>query len=354
MRFRRLVSLCRMLLCLLTLITGILLLFVIFIDGNLSPTGIVSNDREMKELRIKAANLDLGTLTLQASKHYRISNHSACESTDPFIVNFVISTPTSKHTREVIRRTWASVKRVGKYPVLTLFALGVPSNPDVLKALEKESKQYKDILLGNFVDTYYNLTLKTLMIMQWYITFCPHASFLLKVDEDVFVNTIAMVGYLASLGKNENLYMGRIHWHAKPFRDPKSKYFVSEADYPNDAYPTYCSGTAYLLSKDMARKIYVTALETPLFVFEDVYVGICAKKLGIHPKNSARMSGASRFYFDRCCYKTIFTSHQMSPEDLGRLWAAVNDGEDCSPLSSLFGNVKCKILSFFSISETKK
>ena len=36
-------------------------------------------------------------------------------------------------------------------------------------------------------DTYNNLTLKTLAAFDWMLTFCPQAEYLLKTDDDMFI-----------------------------------------------------------------------------------------------------------------------------------------------------------------------
>ncbi len=42
-----------------------------------------------------------------------------------------------------------------------------------------------DLLLQ---DTYHNLTLKTTMGLKWTAIFCPQAQFVLKTDDDIYVN----------------------------------------------------------------------------------------------------------------------------------------------------------------------
>ena len=39
-----------------------------------------------------------------------------------------------------------------------------------------------------FQDTYHNLTLKTIMGLKWMAIFCPQAEFVLKTDDDIYVN----------------------------------------------------------------------------------------------------------------------------------------------------------------------
>lgn len=42
--------------------------------------------------------------------------------------------------------------------------------------------------------------------------------------------------------------------------------------YKGDTYPNYLSGTAYVMSIDVAPVLYQTAVETPLLHLEDVFI----------------------------------------------------------------------------------
>ena len=42
--------------------------------------------------------------------------------------------------------------------------------------------------MKRFQDTYRNLTLKTVMGLKWSAIFCPQAKFVMKTDDDIFVN----------------------------------------------------------------------------------------------------------------------------------------------------------------------
>lgn len=42
--------------------------------------------------------------------------------------------------------------------------------------------------------------------------------------------------------------------------------------YDPELYPNYLSGTGYVMSVDVADKLFKTTLETPIFHLEDVYL----------------------------------------------------------------------------------
>ncbi len=47
-------------------------------------------------------------------------------------------------------------------------------------------------------DTYHNLTLKTVMGLKWASIFCPQAKFVLKTDDDIYVNLPLLLDALSS------------------------------------------------------------------------------------------------------------------------------------------------------------
>lgn len=300
------------------------------------------------ELRAKVANFNTTFLRLRTPAYYHIANAKACQPDTPFMVSFVISAPSNVLNRRAIRKTWSRIRVVGGQHILTLFALGMSTSLTAQTEIEAESAQHGDIVQGLFTDTYRNLTRKTVMIMQWTATFCPHVRYVLKVDDDVYVNSEGLVGYLQSLGeKSEDLYIGRIHWWVNPIRDSSSKYYVSEGTYPEQYFPPYCSGTAYLFSGDVALKFYVASLEIPFVPMEDVYVGICTQKLGIAPMHLSKIAGALHYIEDACCYQIIFTSHQVKPSEMEKVWQLIQEGHKCSWIQKHLGLLHCKLLKQF-------
>ena len=65
----------------------------------------------------------------------------------------------------------------------------------------------------------------------------------------------------------------------RPDRNPKYKCYTPEHMFPGDVFPTYVGGPAYLMSRQAAVILYETALETPFFHLEDVFItGIVREK----------------------------------------------------------------------------
>ena len=68
-----------------------------------------------------------------------------------------------------------------------VYLVGTPPEEEGLDSLLKESDLHGDLAISANVDTYQNLTLKTLSAFRWMQTFCPGADFILKIDDDMFI-----------------------------------------------------------------------------------------------------------------------------------------------------------------------
>ncbi|KAI8129342.1 3-N-acetyl-beta-D-glucosaminyltransferase A, Lactosylceramide 1 [Lucilia cuprina] len=107
------------------------------------------------------------------------------------------SAPKNYEKREIIRETWASIShhRV-ESPLRVIFLLGAVESEQLQEDLENENNQYRDIIQGSFIDDYRNMTYKHIMAFKWFLYNCPQAQILIKVDDDVYVNTPQLIKYL--------------------------------------------------------------------------------------------------------------------------------------------------------------
>lgn len=65
--------------------------------------------------------------------------------------------------------------------------------------LRLEFNLYGDIVQENFTDSYRNLTYKCIEAMKWISTYCNRTEYILKADDDVFVNIYAVKEYLTQI-----------------------------------------------------------------------------------------------------------------------------------------------------------
>ncbi|NXE95583.1 B3GL1 acetylgalactosaminyltransferase, partial [Menura novaehollandiae] len=248
-----------------------------------------------------------------------------CDDIDPFLVIVVASSPKDAKARQAIRKTWGSRDSWGGRRVLTLFLLGQDTpredNTGGL-SVEHESILYGDIIRQDFMDTYDNLTLKTIMAFQWFSEFCSGARFFMKTDVDVFINTPNLVEFLLRRNSSENVYTGYPLINNFAYRGFDKKRYISYEEYPFKLYPPYCSGMGYILDGKLALRIYELMSHVKPVKFEDVYVGICLNilKVNVSIPEDAEQFFLSKINFDVCKYRRLIAVHGLTPSELITFW----------------------------------
>ncbi|XP_037075435.1 LOW QUALITY PROTEIN: putative UDP-GlcNAc:betaGal beta-1,3-N-acetylglucosaminyltransferase LOC100288842 [Pollicipes pollicipes] len=177
----------------------------------------------------------------------------------------VASTPANVSRRNVIRATWGTVAL--RTDVVLVFLVG-RTTERVQARLMREHAEHGDIVQGNFVDSYRNLTLKTTCMLEWVSRFCSRASLVLKVDEDVFLHIPNLLSFLEEHKRANRTIFGKLAHNWRPFRDQKSKYYVSRSEFPGSVYPDFMTGPAYLLTGDLAPLLYREVLVTRFLFIE--------------------------------------------------------------------------------------
>lgn len=94
--------------------------------------------------------------------------------------------------------------------------------------MEEESLHYSDIIQEGFVDSYNNLTLKSVMMLKWVLSNCRSVRYIMKTDDDMFVNINNLVRLL-KLRNISNLLVGALICGARPIADTQNKWWVSAA-----------------------------------------------------------------------------------------------------------------------------
>ncbi|XP_007535692.2 beta-1,3-galactosyltransferase 5-like [Erinaceus europaeus] len=256
-----------------------------------------------------------------------------CEQNPPFLVLLVASAQDQALARSVIRGTWGRERLVRGKRIKTLFLLGAGPNKNLSGEVSQESWQHRDIIQKDFVDTYNNLTLKTLMGMEWVHRFCPQAAFVMKTDTDTFVNVYYLTDLLLQKNRTARFFTGALSLNKFPIRNKNSKWFVSTEEYPRDKYPLFCSGSGYVFSSDIAGLVYNVSRSVAFLKLEDVFVGLCLERLNITPQplHSEDVFFPFGLHFSVCRFKKIVACHYVRPKAMLLYWKALESslGEDC-------------------------
>lgn len=241
------------------------------------------------------------------------------------------SAPGNFQRRQAVRETWG---REGTYEnglrVRTVFLLGSAGqdDPNLSALLSFEARHHEDILQWDFHESFLNLTLKMSTLLEWTVKHCPHVSYVFSGDDDVFVNTPALVGYLQSLepSKASQLYVGHVIKTARPLRDPKSKYYIPLSYYDN-AYPAYAGGGGFLFSGVWLQPLHLVSQVLPFFPIDDVYIGMCFQAIGVSAELHPGFQTFDVKEQDRdnvCVHKGLILTHQRTPQQLKRLWNGIH------------------------------
>ncbi|XP_077552641.1 beta-1,3-galactosyltransferase 5-like [Haemaphysalis longicornis] len=283
---------------------------------------------------------------------------SPCPS---FLAVVVCSPPDHTPERIAIRDTWARGAQHGKSavyflvgeraedtataPVGTSFenaALAIqprPDNPDPLgdSSIILESSLFGDMIWAQFADTIGNLTLKSLLLLQWTRTFCPSVSFVLKADDDVYVDLPGLVSLLeekqaamqnGTLGEGEFL-LGKLHRGKYAIRNYRLSTHVGRAAFRSSVVPSYLSGAAYVVPGTVVGPLLNRALEIPSLILEDVFLtGIIATDLHLRRLHSACFACCDELP-DPCAYRGLLAATVSQPDTLRVVWERLHNSSLC-------------------------
>lgn len=356
-----------------------------------------------------------------------------------FHVVYVVKTALEHFDRRAaIRKTWGYEKRFFDVPLRTIFLVGMhPGDEELQAKLKIEATKYKDIVQMDFVDSYYNNTIKTMMGFKWIVQYCANSRFYMFSDDDMYISVKNVLKFIRnpskyssyfkesrklSVQKREikpsdtmdheesdnfnnfsngedtgiNMYNAGVTrasfvrgfvtvrdestdddnpkgntrekqaeqidetllrteseqslelnasalnrskrqlfdfelpndiklfagfvFMSSPHRHRSSKWYISLKEYPYSLWPPYITAGAYILSKEALLDMYYTSLYTKHFKFDDIFLGLVAKKAEIEPFH------CEDFYFykkeyTKYNYKYVIASHGYEdPNELLQVW----------------------------------
>lgn len=254
---------------------------------------------------------------------YRRNNEKKCwdefgkSPLNPHLLIVVKSKIDNFERRNAIRNSWGFEKRFSDVIIRTVFSLGIDQkthdgeSSDVQRLVDVESDRFNDIVQFNFIDTYFNNTIKTVNNLRWCKEFCIRSKFYLFVDDDFYVSVKNILSFLrnpvdypeyleeykeqlrklnqrkilgnrtsnesiaASSSRNLlNLHMelppdvklfSGFVFNSSPHRHRSSKWYVSYEEYPYDQWPTYVTAGSFILSREALNEMYCASLYTKHF-----------------------------------------------------------------------------------------
>uniref|UniRef100_A0A6V7L7I4 Hexosyltransferase n=1 Tax=Bracon brevicornis TaxID=1563983 RepID=A0A6V7L7I4_9HYME len=159
-------------------------------DGDIQP--FIEALKRKKKPEMEPIN-DYNYSYIHDGKDYCVDNDFKTHR----LVFLIKSAAPNFERRSAIRSTWGFQKRFFDVPTKTIFMLGVHENDhDLQERINEEAGAYNDILQANFIDSYYNNTIKTMMGFKWAYYHCRNAKFYMFVDDDMYVSVKNMLRFI--------------------------------------------------------------------------------------------------------------------------------------------------------------
>jgi len=222
-----------------------------------------------------------GALSEEYLAFARLPNNSTCENAQVAIT--VKSSVDHFEHRQAIRDSWASI---ANGDATIVFLIGMPTGDSaeaVLEQIEREADEHEDIVLGQYIDSYTNLTVKALTGLAWRSEHCAKPEFTLSIDDDTYVDLDELLNrHLSRLPDADFVECSeRTVVNGKVWRE--GRWAVPDTVYDAEKYPNYCNGPCYLMPKETSQQLYDVSRETvsDLQADDALITGVLRTKLEI-------------------------------------------------------------------------
>ncbi|CAG5127332.1 unnamed protein product, partial [Candidula unifasciata] len=267
---------------------------------------------------------------------YVIQPRVNCSGQKVELVICVINTGDNHSGRSVIRKTWGSYAKDPNNKAVLLFFIGWENGElDTASRLVRQSKlqeeasTFGDIVQENYLDSYRNLTLKSVSILRWVNLFCPNTKYILKVDDDVYMNIPFLMSsleeFIVESSPPSAFIIGYKYTISFPKRNPTSKWYTPFSVYRELLFPSYVTGLAYVMTSEAGTLIYEASLRVTIFWLEDIYItGMCAREAHV-PVYHSKYFTLDTLVASGCSFRTMVCSHRYSEEEMVKIHREIND-----------------------------
>lgn len=202
--------------------------------------------------RIVFDNKDL--CSLRKPIVHSLDGRRSSQSNNKSVVIWVSSARHHFKRRNLIRETWGSIKSYNNVTILAVvFMLGnahkIGDKLTNVTQLEAERILFTDIIIGDFIDSYRNLSRKAIMALEWLTSTCQNAQIIVKTDDDVVLNIFKLTEELNAWSPTElkasNIWCV-VQRNEKTVKDKASIFYVEPGTFKNDIFPSHCGGVGWV------------------------------------------------------------------------------------------------------------
>ena len=290
-----------------------------------------------------------------------------CQTEGLTHIIYVHTAPSNRRRRDTVRKTWGNRYLFLDHRTRIVFLVGKPLEPVHQLIINEEHAKYGDIVQGDFIDNYKNMTLKAILGWKFLSTYCAHVPFAIKTDDDALVNIFDVMDYLMASDNPARNVVCFLNDHVPILRTngPENcmKWCVDDDIFINETdYPHFCAGIGYALPVSVIKELYDLSHSTSYFWIDDVYTGFVMDKVkGVTYTDMRKIYpyltifGQVRFHEDSKKPNMIFSSFHRNDTAYFDLWKYILANQTIEVLSKEinstvvsqyidFGNSTVKVL----------
>ncbi|XP_060608212.1 beta-1,3-galactosyltransferase 1-like [Ruditapes philippinarum] len=247
-------------------------------SGRNTSYGIMNNtlfEVKLKPGLMKLINPTSPKYTPTVNGTYHLENKNFC-SEERFLslIVMILSSTNNFQRRNAVRETWGNSSYYVNFgTVKVLFVLGLTKDSSVQEHIEAEFNRSKDILQGSFIDSYKNLSYKSVLGFKWLTERCRNAKFVLKTDDDVVINMFRIFETdIPKISIDQYQVHCERRTNSPVLRNRNAKAYVEPHQLRGLKYHMpYCHGQYVMFLNDIVPYLYKSAAITPFFWIDDVF-----------------------------------------------------------------------------------
>ena len=248
------------------------------IQGALQSKLILSQTKKITSTEQTRHSTGIRVTTLHDQLYHPgviLANNAICDRNLDLLV-YIQSHWGNFMRRRILRNTWASKSTFTKVNVSAVFILGRPEKTDDQIKINNEQLINGDIIEGDVLESHQNISLKSKIVMKWIHDHCSNAKYVLKTDDDIFVNVFEIFEHiLPTIDSKQKIIACHVKENGTSpiVRNKNSKWYVPDYVFPNMTFfPRFCTGYAVVMTTTLVQELYEVSKHAPVVPVDDVYV----------------------------------------------------------------------------------